>query len=113
MTEKQASSEIAQSRARFEKAAKPYFNNGESFCPWDGDHYADEIAEGMWQMYLAAERDTRERVAQELKEIAGELAYGIRAVDATFDVEPEDQREQLGMGVKMLRRVAERIRGKE
>lgn len=59
-----------------------------------------------------AERDTRERIAQTNKEILGELALGIRAVSATFDVEPEDQMEQLAFGVKKLRAVAERIRGK-
>jgi hypothetical protein len=98
MTEKQASSEIAQSRARFEKAAKPYFNNGESFCPWDGDHYADEIAEGMWQMYLAAERDTRERVAQLVEEEARNWNYS--------DINPPNEAVDL-----FAENVCERIRG--
>jgi hypothetical protein len=60
-----------------------------------------------------AERDTRERCAQISKEILGELALGIRAVAATFDVESEYQIEQLAFGVKKLRAAAERIRGKE
>jgi hypothetical protein len=68
MVEKQASSEIAQSRERFEKCVRA------NKLPWTlkliGGEYTTSWECASWWTWQAAERDTRERVAQEIKEIA-------------------------------------------
>jgi hypothetical protein len=69
MVEKLASSEIAQSRERFEKAANNLLHPKRDELEHDalgGYKWAD--VECMWRIWQAAERDTRERVAQEVEE---------------------------------------------
>jgi hypothetical protein len=95
MVEKLASSEIAQSRERFEKAANNLLHPKRDELEHDalgGYKWAD--VECMWRIWQAAERDTRERVAQQLEAMAGE---------GTISTE----------GVVQLSLAAERIRGKE
>jgi hypothetical protein len=102
MSEKQASSEIAKSRERFEKFAKDEFDDSLPF-DWNeelGEYsMAHPTVEAMWRTFLAAERDTRERIAQLVK-----------LEDLNWDYRDIDPGEAVSI---FADNVAERIRGKE
>jgi hypothetical protein len=98
--EKQASSEIAQSRERFEKWSKSTAHAEPDETKRDdiGHYKYSDVAYG-WKAWQAAERYTRQLVAQELETEAKRLyATGIGS---------------LMDGSATLENMAERIRGKE
>jgi hypothetical protein len=111
MVEKLASSEIAQSREAFEKAANNLLHPKRDELEHDalgGYKWAD--VECMWRIWQAAERDTRERLYQLLQSEASLYEINGRQCDASGNTIG-------GFGdvnaAIALKRMAERIRGKE
>jgi hypothetical protein len=101
MVEKQASSEIAQSRERFEEAANNLLHPRRDELEHDalgGYKWAD--VECMWRIWQAAERDTRERCAQ---------IADLWAKSKSCDKHDDDPCCHVRTGAG----IAERIRGKE
>jgi hypothetical protein len=99
---KNGSSEIAESRERFEEVfGSPLFDGFKR--DWTGMYYSRE-ARRAWEIWQMAERDTRERCAQ----IADDEA---KKLERNTDKRPTAV-ELLTIGTT-FRRVAERIRGKE
>lgn len=95
MSEKQASSEIAQSRERFEKFAQGRYRGIEKHE--DGSYRWNDV-QFAWECYEQSERDTRERMAQ----LAKLVLIQVTGPDG-FLVNPG----------KLEKLLAERIRGKE
>jgi hypothetical protein len=102
MVEKQASSEIAQSRARFEKWAKKKWKLADD--SWQLEltldlGYYSEAVNYAWISWQAAERDTRERCAKLSRSL----------LDLILDVTLNDLSQKNGI----LDTFEQRIRGKE